>query len=166
MPGSRTYVAPEPAEAGSSRDVQASQPAVPLEAGEPLVTQGIHLDSAEFFTQLCVQTCVAIPGPAGGIYHDYIDLNSGVVRLFRHWLAKENQRKGQVSDEEYPGVLWTNDGEQVGVKFGVKQKAWKRDTPIIVRADEDMPVSYEIQYEGMLSKARSRVKADSPQKSC
>lgn len=163
VPGSRTYVAPEVTQPGPSQDAHAQQPAANAE--EQLVTQDIHLDSAELFTQLCAQTSVAIPGPSLGIYHDYIDINSGVVRLFRHWLAKEAQRKGESSEEEHPGVLWANDGEQVGVKFRVTQKAWKRNTPIIMSADEDMPVSYEIQYEGMCGRAQKNAQADIMQRS-
>ena len=47
-------------------------------------------------------------------------------------------------------VLWVNDGENVGVPPRVRRRNWRRDNPILVSVHEleDLPVSYEIQYEG------------------
>jgi hypothetical protein len=147
--GSRTYVPPE-TEAGPStaRNPAASTPSDEAKE-EQLVTQSIHLDSTEMFTQLCAQTSIAIPGLQATIYHDHIDINSGVIRVFRKWLAEQDGAR--VARDSFEDVLWANDGEQVGVRFRVKQKSWRRNVPLLMSVGEDAPVSYEIQFEGMLS---------------
>lgn len=143
VPGSRTYVAPEAAQAGLSRDAAAP----PLK--EQLVTHLIHLDSTEMFTQLCARTFAAIPGLKANIYRDYIDVNDGVVRVFRNWLADEAKSGSRSLGDPHAGVVWANDGEQVGIRFRVKRRAWHRSAvPLLQAATEDVPVSYEVQYEG------------------
>jgi len=102
------------------------------------------------FTQLCARTFAAIPGSQPYIYRDYIDVNDGVLRVFRNWLAEEAKGNARTLNIPHAGVVWANDGEQVGVRLKVKKRAWHRTTalPILQAASEDMPVSYEIQYEG------------------
>lgn len=146
VPGSRTYVAPEAAEPGSSRN-----PGVPKAEPEELpVTHLMHLDSTEMFTQLCARTFAAIPGTKPNIYRDYIDVNDGVVRVFRNWLAEEAKGSTRSTEKPHAGIVWANDGEQVGIRLKVKKRAWHRTAvvPLLQAASEDMPVSYEIQYEG------------------
>lgn len=148
VPGSRTYVAPETAEAGSSSTPQEPE----TQPEEPLVTHFVHLDSTEMFTQLCARTFAAIPGLKPNIYHNHIDMNDGVIRVFRNWLAEQDKAIPHKSDKPHTGVLWANDGEQVGVRFLVKRRAWTRsNVPLLQDAKEDVPVSYEVQYQGKCS---------------
>jgi len=139
-------VAPEASEPGSSRDPVAPK----AEPEEQLVTHLMHLDSTELFTQLCARTFAAIPGTKPNIYRDYIDVNDGVVRVFRNWLAEEAKDSTQTAEKPHAGIVWANDGEQVGIRLKVKKRAWHRTAavPLLRAASEDMPVSYEIQYEG------------------
>ena len=153
VPGSRTYTPPASvaATAGPSTQPEAGKvPPVEAEKDEQLVTQTVHLDSAEMFTQLCAQTFLATRGVKPGLFHQHVDINQGVIRVFRKWLAGQVAAGGVVSEDKNASVLWANDGEQLGVRLKVKQRSWKRDMPLIVNVDEDDAVLYEIQYEGKL----------------
>jgi len=48
-------------------------------------------------------------------------------------------------------VLWLNTkGEHVGIKFRVKEKKWRRETPVLVEREADLPVSYIVELEEVL----------------
>lgn len=54
-------------------------------------------------------------------------------------------------DASSQGVLWVNDGQLVGVKFRVfERKLPRHQRPVFVHVDEEVAVSYELQYEGSL----------------
>ena len=53
-------------------------------------------------------------------------------------------------EEDQEGLVWVNDGKNVGVRFTVRERRWRRDNPILVRSDEELAVSYEIQFEGTI----------------
>jgi len=153
VPGSRTYTPPASAAstAGPSSEPEAKgKLPIEVEKDEQLVTQTVHLDSAEMFTQLCAQTFLATRGIKPGLFHQHVDINQGVIRVFRKWLAGRVAAAGVVSEDKNASVLWANDGEQLGIRLRVKQRSWKRDMPLIVNVDEDDAVLYEIQYEGKL----------------
>ena len=98
------------------------------------------------------------------------------MRVWRHWLRKmatigrsegaevrqgvmEAVGKGKVPvreaseekrDADDERILWVSTAKNTGVRFNVTERKLRRDIPILVRADEeDMPVSYEIEYDGM-----------------
>jgi len=152
VPGSRTYTPPAPAAstAGPSQEPETSKAPPVEDKDDQLVTQTVHLDSAEMFTQLCAQTFLATRGTKPGLFHQHVDINQGVIRVFRKWLAAQVAAKSVVSKDKNASVLWANDGEQLGIRLKVKQRSWKRDMPLIVNVDEDDAVLYEIQYEGKL----------------
>ncbi len=52
------------------------------------------------------------------------------------------------------GVLWVNDGKNVGVRFRVRERKWRRENPVLFQKDEEVAVSYEIQYEELLVRTR------------
>ena len=61
-------------------------------------------------------------------------------------VAKEvGVEEADVSDAR---ILWVSPSKNTGIRFNVKQRRFRRDIPILIRADEDMPVSYEIEYDG------------------
>jgi len=141
----------EAATAGPSSAPEAkTAPPAEAEKDEQLVTQTVHLDSAEMFTQLCAQTFLATRGVKPGLFHQHVDINQGVIRVFRKWLAGQVAAAGVGTKDKNASVLWANDGEQLGIRLKVKQRSWKRDMPLIVNVDEDDAVLYEIQYEGKL----------------
>ena len=37
-----------------------------------------------------------------------------------------------------------------GIRFNVSERKLRRDTPILIRNDEDVPVSYDVEYDGEL----------------
>ncbi|PVH94542.1 hypothetical protein DM02DRAFT_618560 [Periconia macrospinosa] len=54
-------------------------------------------------------------------------------------------------DAEDQSVLWVSTSKHTGIRFKVKERKLRRDVPILIRADEeDMPVSYEIEYDEIL----------------
>lgn len=55
----------------------------------------------------------------------------------------DNER---VLDEER--ILWVSPAKNTGLKFRIREKKFRRDVPILVDVDEELPVSYEIEYEG------------------
>ena len=38
--------------------------------------------------------------------------------------------------------------EKAGVKIKVEERKWRRDTPILLRADEEQPVAYSMELQG------------------
>ena len=49
------------------------------------------------------------------------------------------------------GILWVNSApsnQDVGIRFRVKRRQWRRDVPVLWESEEEIGVSYEIEYEG------------------
>ncbi|KAK5125871.1 hypothetical protein LTR16_003211, partial [Cryomyces antarcticus] len=66
--------------------------------------------------------------------------------------AVEDTTKGQKGAENSPRndtrVLWVNNSsDSVGIKFRVKERRWRRDNPILFQSDDEVAVSYSIEYE-------------------
>lgn len=131
----------------------------------------LSLDSEERFTQLCAVINLIKLGPRNGLFRSFVEVEDSVVRVFRDWLRKvalptanqsadlqaasgENtSEKGKEtqSDEEMADgkrLLWVSPAKNVGLKFRVRQRRLRRDTPILILADEETAVSYDIEYEG------------------
>jgi hypothetical protein len=163
VPGSRTYP-------GSAAD----------KFGGETVKQILSLDGHELFTQLVAQTNLVKIGPRHGLFACFVGIEEGVVRVWRQWLkdmaAKgraavsntstkiaEHAGKGKeaIRDivEEKKGlddesILWVSQAKNTGLRFNVEERKLRRDAPILIRADdEDMPVSYEIEYDGTLPRS-------------
>ena len=72
---------------------------------------------------------------------------------------KESMGRGNVSDpKEDPrrdkSILWINTrDDNIGIKFKVKEKKWRRTTamPILFESDVEVAVSYEVEFEGRFS---------------
>ncbi|KAE8443852.1 hypothetical protein EG329_001261 [Mollisiaceae sp. DMI_Dod_QoI] len=122
---------------------------------DEFVCQNVHLEAHELFSQLCTVTNVVKPGPRGFLL-GCVNISEGITRLWRHWLAEHAQTKpehasGRASaDKERGGrLLWADKGQNVGLRIRVVE----RDdgiAPVLVRKDEDEPVSYTLQYEGRI----------------
>ena len=145
------------------------------------VKQNLGLEAHELFTQLVAQTNLVKIGPRRGLFTAFVGVEEGVLRVWRDWLrdiAASDRKSGRdVSQEamkeaekgkhamqeasEYavdlddPRILWVSAAKNTGILFNVKERKLRRDVPILVRVDEESPVSYEIEYKGMLFSYRS-----------
>lgn len=165
VPGSRTY------------------PGSPADKFEgETVKQILSLDGYELFTQLVAQTNLVKVGPRHGLFACFVGIEEGVVRVWRQWLKdmaakgrtpvsnassritkQEGKGKEVMQDtvEEKKGmgdesILWVSQAKNTGLRFNVEERKLRRDAPILIRADdEDMPVSYEIEYDGTLLQSKS-----------
>lgn len=158
VPGSRTF-------AGNARDGYEVD----------TVKQVLSLEAHELFTQLVAQTNLVKIGPRNGLFTCFVPVEEGVIRVWREWLRdvamkykdgtpshvlEENGSKGkdEVGAVDVPSehssidderILWVSPSKDTGIRFNVRERKLRRDIPILVRADEeDMPVSYEIEYDG------------------
>jgi hypothetical protein len=139
------------------------------------VKQTLSLEAHELFTQLVAQTNLVKIGPRHGLFTCFVDVEEGVMRVWKEWLAdtaakgrqkqvsasveaKEKAGKGKepigeipgaTTDLDDPSILWVSSARNSGIRFNVRERKFRRDIPILIRADEDMPVTYEIEYDGM-----------------
>lgn len=140
------------------------------------VKQTLGLEAHELFTQLVAQTNLVKIGPRNGLFTCFVGVEEGVLRVWRDWL-KDMDAKGRTTratleveiaedmgkgkgalqevpvadmDIEDPRILWVSSSKNTGIRFNVKERMLRRDAPIMMRADEESAVSYEIEYDGML----------------
>ncbi|KAF2433483.1 hypothetical protein EJ08DRAFT_668796 [Tothia fuscella] len=168
IPGSRTYTSPS-----SSSSPPTTMPPQPVLALEP-VRQILSLEGHELFTQLCCVTNLVRIGPRQGIFRSFITVGEGVIRVWKDWLAsmafsashlvvitKEQAAavaKGKEPDLACPAietqgdwrVLWSDNKFNVGVRLKVKEKKWQRNAPVLIHADEEVSVSFEIEYQELV----------------
>lgn len=144
------------------------------------VKQTLGLEAHELFTQLVAQTNLVKIGPRNGIFTCFVGVEEGVVRVWREWLRDTAARGralgaattvfAETQTESSKGkekevtidpattaidlgdsqILWVSPAKNSGIRFNVKERKLRRDVPILIRADEDMPVSYEIEYDELL----------------
>ncbi|KAL0257155.1 hypothetical protein SLS55_007965 [Diplodia seriata] len=138
---------------------------------DELVRQMLSLDSEERFTQLCAVINLIKLGPHHGLFRSFVEVEDSVLRVFRDWLqevalpaagqipnlqASSGESTSGTGKETQPDediaegkrLLWVGPSKNVGLKFRVRERRLRRDTPILIRADEEMAVSYDIEYEG------------------
>jgi hypothetical protein len=157
VPGSRTYP-------GTAQDKFEGD----------TVKQVLGLEGHELFTQLVSQMNLVKIGPRHGLFTAFSEIEEGVVRVWRNWLKDMSLREAETSrappeDVEVAGkgkeavkevveealrvdddqILWVTTSKHTGLRLKVRERKLRRDAPILIRADEeDMPVSYEIEYDG------------------
>ncbi|KAI9671046.1 MAG: hypothetical protein M1831_005131 [Alyxoria varia] len=68
--------------------------------------------------------------------------------------SSEVHQEWNCKDDDHPAVLWVNDGRNVGVRFSVRERKWRKDKPILFQHEEELAVSYEIQFEEVLVRTR------------
>ncbi|KAH6632116.1 hypothetical protein F5144DRAFT_241612 [Chaetomium tenue] len=65
---------------------------------EPRPSTDVYLDDDESFSQLCAVTNLVRLGPKPGLFRSHVNVNEGVLRVWRDWLAVraavEGQRRG------------------------------------------------------------------------
>lgn len=166
IPGSRTYSAPN---AGGASTATASSPDGAAAASRspsnpdpeasaydlpPLVTHLIHFDGGEAFNQLVINTILVKPSTMNGLYTSYIPTSTGWLRVFRRWLEERLADAHEGVPRDAGGnILWVGLGHDIGMRFSVRRTAWRRGAadggPLLMRADEEAPASFELVYEGM-----------------
>jgi len=154
IPGSRTHPGTNantavPATEEEEEETEDSDPAAAR------VTQHLHLDSGERFTQLCATTSLVKIGPRAGLFRSCVCVGDGVVRVFRDWLRKrarvssrdattvrkEDREEKEEEDDDYgyrgtrandrAGVLWTSPAANVGISFRVRERGgWRRNVNV------------------------------------
>lgn len=137
---------------------------------EELVRQVVSLESEERFTQLCAVINLIKAGPRNGLFRSFVEVEDSVLRVFRDWLremalpaqraelklqpptgsASGKGKEAEVDEETADGkrLLWVSPARNVGLKFRVRERKFRRDNPILILADEETAVSYDIEYEG------------------
>lgn len=129
-----------------------------IEREAEFVCQNIHLESHELFSQLCVITNLVKVGPKRGLFKSCVTIGEGIIRIFRPWLADRaniltstfaRNSKQAEEEEREKKLLWADAGKHVGLRIKVVERE-NMNGPVLVRRDEDAPVSYTLQYEGEL----------------
>jgi hypothetical protein len=103
-----------------------------------------------------------------------VEVEEGVVRVWREWLRdmalKKNDAISDVTGEVVAGnekgkeavkelkdasrelndesILWINPARNSGLRFTIRERKLGANMPILISAEEDLPVSYEIEYDG------------------
>lgn len=124
------------------------------------VSQNIHLESHELFSQLCTNTSLVKVGPKRGLFLSCVNIGEGLTRIWRDWLAdrclslKKRNRLGPEpntkaeEDEEYKQrLLWADTSNHVGMRIRVNEKE-DEPAPVMINSDEDPAISYTLEYEG------------------
>ncbi|KAK7438824.1 F-box domain-containing protein [Colletotrichum acutatum] len=124
------------------------------EIGDQPVVQELILDDGELFSQLCTTTSLAKSSPNPGLLASHSNIENGVVRVWRRWLAKAAARTaicpaGQAPIDEST-ILWADATKNVGLRFRVTDITKER-LPVYRGLDEDAPVAYSLHYQGKIT---------------
>lgn len=158
IPGSRTSEAAE-----SRRQKREAE----------VVRQTINLEAHEVFSQLCFSAGLVQIGPRRGVFLSNIDaVEKKTFRIWRRWLAEMAKYAEQGTEnasfasgphfQDFGNtvsglnqLVWVDQNRIAGLRVSVKEKRWRRDTPILIARDEDEAVSYTVEIEGQCLYFRS-----------
>ncbi len=129
-----------------------------MRPGLGLEAHDIFLDEDELFSQLCTSASLVKVGSKRGLFLGHTSISKDVVRVWRHWLATQAAYEPQDRSEACAGseprnnmILWTDYRTQnVGLLLRVVEHEASHGAPLLIRADEDPPMSYSLQYEKLL----------------
>lgn len=64
--------------------------------------------------------------------------------------ARSDSVASVIDPRNDPNILWVNNtrGEDVGIKFRVKEQKWRRENPVLFADEIEVPVSYRVELEG------------------
>lgn len=112
-------------------------------------SQIVSLDFYELFSQLICCTNLVKKGPKPGIFLSCVTIGEGTIRVWRRWLLENAILPARTAGTPLPdkSMLWLDSDKNVGVRLKVFERE-DLSTPIFQRSDEDVPVSYTLQYEG------------------
>lgn len=118
------------------------------ESKAEIASETIHLDESEPFAQLCTVVNIVKRGPRRGLFLSHVNVQEGLIRTWREWLARRAQ--GGAAREAAEPILWADAKRDVGIRFGlVERKALPRQA-VFVMSDEDFPVSYRVEFSELL----------------
>lgn len=133
----------------------------------------LRLESYEIFSQLVTITSLVKIGPRKGFFLSCVDIGEGVIRIWRNWLADRvtaaaSLKSATLSTSTYPStdelhcaesalernarMLWLDKNKTVGLRLRVTEHQDEVNMSILLRADEDAPVAYKVQYEELVIK--------------
>jgi len=116
------------------------QPPEGAPADQPYAKTTVCLDSGEIFAQICAQSCLVKVGPKRGLFESVIPVFESFFRVKRNWL------EDAVQDGDCGKILWVGMGENVGLRLKIGDRTW-RGSEIMVRDEEEMAVSYLVEYQ-------------------
>ncbi|KAK7748751.1 hypothetical protein SLS53_000775 [Cytospora paraplurivora] len=108
----------------------------------------VSLDDCEMFSQLCCVTNMVKGSARKGLFLSHVNINDGLVRVFRRWLRERASGTGNARED----ILWTDRQKNVGLRFKVREDLSARTGPAIwtEQDEEDRPVSYELEYQELV----------------
>lgn len=124
---------------------------------EQFFRKQISFDEFEGFSQLQTMVNLVKVAPNSTRLISAINVEEGIIRVWRHWLNEHAGRRQTAVVQETPkdddSILWVDNRENVGLKLRVKEKRWNRQAPILICADEETAVTYEVEIAGKFSEA-------------
>ena len=166
IPGSSTYRTPE--------EDAAAWKAYTQEA----VTRPVNIDASFLFTQLETVAYLGRRESTRGLLYSIQEVCDGTIRVWRDWLSRQCEKKRWSDGEgipihhagsantagdaegskrmemlldphKDPSILWLNTRhENVGIKFRVMERKWRRDQPVLFESEVEVPVSYNVELQG------------------
>ncbi|KAK4134019.1 hypothetical protein BT67DRAFT_304233 [Trichocladium antarcticum] len=123
---------------------------------EPRPSQDIYLAPGELVSPLCTVTNLVRVGPRAGLFVRHVNVGDGVIGASRGWLAARAAADG-ARDRGGGGaedaVLWADAARTVGVRFRVAERDIRGEHPVLVAGDEELPVTYRLEFEELLVRA-------------
>lgn len=149
---------------GSRTHPSSTQNNVYFSDDKEVAHQLLTLDGSELFTQLCSVVNLVKLGPRHGIFQCIVEVDESVVRVYRDWLADMASSQGftknrskfrdeassqfPLVDPEDKNIVWAGSKKNIGLRFKITERTIRRDKPVLMYADEDSTVTYDIEYEG------------------
>ena len=166
IPGSRTY-----------RDPDSPSPLLPSD----VVSETINVDAQDLFSQLSTLAYLGKREPRQGLLYSIQEVSEGTMRVWRDWLSRQCESKkwtdgepiavhhdgpinsraradsvtDRVDPAKDPAILWLNTrDDNLGIKLRVRErKLRKNNMPVLYSSDIDLPVSYQVEFEGETEQA-------------
>ncbi|KAL4789935.1 hypothetical protein BDV19DRAFT_351390 [Aspergillus venezuelensis] len=137
---------------------EAPAPNEQLDTNKPIngslaVRRPVSIEGFEDFSQLCVVVNIVKVIPGTDVLLSAVNVEDGVIRLFRDWLRSQVDRPQKPvyhdsSGGPESGLLWVDRGKNVALRFSVREVN-KLDSsfPVLVHRDEESFSSYEISID-------------------
>ena len=146
---------PVPSQESRLRRSRRNRPTVesfeaPEDVDDEVASVDVTLDESELFSQLVTSTSIVKVGPARSVFLSLVNIDDGVLRVWRAWLAVAATAagsSGEISGYDDPSILWTDSSKTVGLRFDVESLGSDR-MPLIIGLGEDPPISYTLTYRG------------------
>lgn len=146
---------PIPASFAASANTLSSSGTVLKQPEEEMVTQLVHLESHELFTQLCANVKLIKCGPREGVYRSCVPVGQGTLRVWRDWLSEHAAIDDSNNERMFSkdNILWIDTQKNIGLRMRVRRVSdyTENINPLLERSSgEDEDVQYVVGYEGML----------------